>query len=200
MRRDYADMPTSELAARLGLTIEQMWRKAAILGVKKSARYRRTGHSGCIRPGEWRGQVTEFKKGMAPHNKGKQFSAGGRAPETQFRVGHLPHNTVPVGTVVTDSNGYLKKKITDNRNRRDWQFLHLLVWRAAHGPAPAGHVVIFRDGDKRNVALGNLECISRAENMRRNTIHRYPPALKQTIRAAAKLRRTIEEYSNEKQN
>ena len=76
--------------------------------------------------------------------------------------------------------------------------MHLLVWRAAHGPAPAGHAVIFRDGDKRNVALSNLECVSRAENMRRNSIHRYPPELKKTIRAAAKLRRTIEEYDNEK--
>lgn len=55
----------------------------------------------------------------------------------------------------------------------------------------------FRDGDRRNVTLDNLECVSRAENMRRNTIHRYPPELKQAIRAVAKLRRTL---SAEKEN
>lgn len=110
LRRDYADTPTSELAARLGLTIEQVWSKAQRLGIKKSARYRRSSHSGCARPGERRGQATEFKKGAAPHNKGRKFSAGGRSAETRFRPGCAPHNTVAVGTVVTDCDGYLKKR------------------------------------------------------------------------------------------
>ena len=197
LRRDYADTPTSELAARLGLTIEQVWSKAQRLGIKKSARYRRSSHSGCARPGERRGQATEFKKGAAPHNKGRKFSAGGRSAETRFKAGDLPHNTAPIGAVTTDDYGYLKKKITNNRNRFDWRFVHRLVWEAAHGPVPTGHVVAFRDGDRRNVTLDNLECVSRAENMRRNTIHRYPPELKQAIRAVAKLRRTL---SAEKEN
>ena len=200
VRRDYADTPTCELAARLGLTIKQVWSKAHSLGIKKSSRYRHSSHSGRFRPGDRRGQATRFKQGMTPHNKGKRYSPGGRSAETQFKPGHPSYNTAPVGTVVTNDDGYLKKKIADNGNRHDWQFLHILVWQAAHGPRPAGHVVIFRDGDKRNVALGNLECISRAENMRRNTIQRYPPELKQTIRAAAKLRRTIEEHDHEKQD
>ena len=193
MRRDYADTPTSELAVRLGLAIHQVWGKAQRLGLKKSARYRRSSHSGCIRPGERRGRATEFKKGMIPRNKGKKYNPGGRCAETQFRPGHIPHNTVPVGTIVTDCDGYLKKKIANNRNRFDWRFLHRLVWEAANGPPPRGSVILFRDGDKRNVALGNLACVSRAESMRRNSIQRYPAELKQTIRAAAKLRRTISE-------
>ena len=35
MRRDYADTPTSELAARLGLAIHQVWCKAQRLELKK---------------------------------------------------------------------------------------------------------------------------------------------------------------------
>lgn len=193
LRRDYADTPTIKLAARLGLAIHQVWGKAQRLGLKKSLQYRRSSHSGCIRPGERRGQATAFKKGMIPHNKGKKFSARGRTAETQFKPGDMPHNTVPVGTIVTDCDGYLKKKIANNRDRHDWKFLHRLVWEAKNGPVPRGCVIVFSDGNKRNVALGNLACISRAENMRRNSIQRYPSELKKAIRAAAKLRRTISE-------
>ena len=193
LRRDYADMPTSELAVRLGLAIHQVWGKAQRLRLKKSLQYRRSSHSGRIQPGERRGQATAFKKGMTPHNKGKQVGTSGRSAETQFKPGNAPHNTVPVGTIVTDCDGYLKKKIANNRNRHDWQFLHRLVWEAKNGPPPRGCVIVFRDENKRNVALGNLACISRAENMRRNSIQRYPSELKKAIRAAAKLRRAISE-------
>lgn len=193
MRRDYADTPTSELASRLGVTIKQVWSKAQTLGLQKSARYRRSSYSGRFRPGERRGKPTEFQKGSTPHNKGQRVVTSGRSAETQFSPGNVPHNTVPVGTAVTDCDGYLKKKIADNRNRFDWQFVHRLVWEAANGPVPRGCVIVFRDGDRRNVALSNLECVSRAENMRRNSIHRYPPELKQAMRAVGKLRRTISE-------
>ncbi|MCP5428569.1 MAG: HNH endonuclease [Chromatiaceae bacterium] len=52
---------------------------------------------------------------------------------------------------------------------------------------------MFRNGDKRDIRLANLELISRSENMRRNQIHRYPPELKQVMQLAGKLRRAIDE-------
>ena len=94
---------------------------------------------------------------------------------------------------MTDSYGYLRKKIVNNRGRFGWRFLHHLVWEAAHGPLPAGHIVMFKDGDRQNCRLDNLACISKRGNMRRNTIQRYPVALKKAIRAVAKLNKTIEE-------
>ena len=197
LRRAYADTPTVELAARLGLSIKQIHEKSRSLGLKKSARYRKTRHSGCAQPGERRGRATEFKPGQAPHNKGKKFEAGGRSAETRFKAGCRPANTVPIGTVVTDSYGYLRKKIA-NRGRLGWRVLHHLVWEAAHGPLPAGHIIAFKDGDRRNVALDNLACISQAGNMRRNSIQRYPVALKKAIRQVAKLNKAIEESSHEK--
>lgn len=200
LRRAYANTPTRELAARLGLTIRQVYNKTRLLGLKKSARYRKTRHAGCPQPGERRARATEFKPGQAPHNKGKAFNPGGRSAETRFKAGCRPANTVPVGTVVTDSYGYLKQKIADSRGRFGWRFLHHLVWEAAHGPLPAGHIIMFKDGDRRNVALDNLACISQSDNMRRNTIQRYPVALKKAIRAVAKLNKTIEESKHEKQD
>lgn len=200
LRRAYADTPTAELAARLGLTVNQVYDKARLLGIKKSAAYKKTGHAGCFLPGEQRGRATEFKPGQAPHNKGKKFNAGGRSAEHRFKAGHRPANTAPVGTVVTDSYGYLKQKIAKNRGRHGWQFVHRLVWEAAHGPLPADHIIVFKDGNKRNVALANLACISRTENMARNSIQRYPDELKKTIRIVAKLNKTIEDSNHEKQD
>ena len=202
--RAYPDTPTDELAGRLGLTITQVYNKVRLLGIKKSARYKKTRHSGCCLPGERRGRATEFKPGLVPHNKGKKFNAGGRSAETRFKAGCVPANTVPVGTVVTDSYGYLKKKIADNRGRHGWRLLHVLVFEAAHGPLPKGHIVMFKDGDRQNVQLDNLACISKQANMRRNSIQRYPKALKKAIRALAKLNKTIdktiEESNHEKQD
>ncbi|HHN3384918.1 HNH endonuclease, partial [Pseudomonas aeruginosa] len=42
--------------------------------------------------------------------------------------------------------------------------------------------------------------ITRAERMRRNSIHRYPPELKSAIRVISKLKRTIQEVEHEEQD
>jgi hypothetical protein len=79
--------------------------------------------------------------------------------------------------------------------------VHILLWQEHNGQVPAGHCVCFVDGNKQHVALDNLELITRAERMRRNTIHRYPPELKDAIRTVAKLKRTIKEIErDEEQN
>nr|WP_288356107.1 HNH endonuclease signature motif containing protein [uncultured Pseudomonas sp.] len=84
--------------------------------------------------------------------------------------------------------GYLQRKVTDTGYPpRDWKGVHILLWEEAHGPVPSGHCLAFRDGNKRNITLENLELITRAERMRRNTIHRYPPELKGAIRTLGRL-------------
>jgi len=59
---------------------------------------------------------------------------------------------------------------------------------------------VFRDRNPQHIELDNLELVTRAENMRRNTIHRYPPELKSTIRQLSKLKRAISEATSEKQD
>ena len=189
LRRDYPDTPTRELAARLGLTIKQVYHKARCMNLKKSAAFRTTIESGCFRTGHKIGLSNRFQVGNAPFNKGRAYHAVGRSAETHYRAGHIPHNTMPTGAVMTDSSGYLKQKIADNH----WEYVHRLVWEKAHGPIPDGHIVIFKDGDKSHIALDNLACISQRENMQRNAIHRYPDELKKTILAVAKLNKIIED-------
>lgn len=96
---------------------------------------------------------------MAPWNKGKKgVTCGGK--ETQFGKGRKPWNYRPVGSERTNVDGYVEIKIADPKT---WKAKHVLLWEAAHGPIPKGHVVIFADGNKQNVTLENLLLLSRRE-------------------------------------
>lgn len=50
-------------------------------------------------------------------------------------------------------NGYMRATAGDRAP------LHAVIWTEANGPLPAGHVVMFKDNDKRNFALSNLACM-----------------------------------------
>ena len=193
--RLYPDTLTSDIARQLGRPREHIYSKALRLGLRKSAAFLASTASGRLRPGSAIGLDGRFKKGLVPHNKGvKGWDAGGRSRATQFKKGQTPHTWVPIFTEVVDADGYLRVKLTDNGNRFDWHFVHVLLWEDAHGPIPTGHVVVFKNNDRSRVVLDNLECISRQELCRRNSIHRYPPELRQVIRLAGKLKRTIEAH------
>ena len=61
---------------------------------------------------------------------------------------------------------YLRRKVAEPNA---WKFVHIIVWEAAHGPVPPGHIVRFVDGNTTNITPGNLVCITRSENSRRNS-------------------------------
>lgn len=105
------------------------------------------------------GRDGRFPPGQTPHNKGtKGIQMGGK--ETQFKPGTMPWNYKPVGTERTNTDGYVEIKVADPHS---WKGKHLIVWEAEHGLVPAGHVVIFADGNRQNVTLNNLLLVSRRE-------------------------------------
>ena len=139
-----------------------------------------------FKPGHTTGNATSFKKGNIPWNKGIHFVSGGRSAETQFKKGQMSgaaqHNYVPIGTLRISRGGYyLERKMTDDPSLvpvRRWEAVHRMVWQAAHGPIPDGHIVVFRPGMKTvvesEITIDRLECITRAENLRRNGVWRDP--------------------------
>ena len=79
--------------------------------------------------------------------------------------------------------------------------MHRLVWMAANGPLPAGHIVVFKPGRRTTeleaITLDAVELISRAENMRRNSVHQLPPELARLVQLRGVLIKTINRKAKE---
>lgn len=197
----YADTPMPELVRLFGRARCAIYGKASMLGLARSEEFMASEHACRLRAEDNPGIEHRFKAGQTPWNKGLSFDCGGRSVETRFAPGSMPHNNVPVGTERVTDDGIRQRKVRDDGPaHRRWKSVHSLIWEEAHGEIPPGHLVVFRDRNTKNIQLDNLELVSRAENMRRNTIHRYPPELKSTIRQLSKLKRAISEVAHEKQD
>lgn len=177
----YPHTRTTDLAAQLGAPLDLVYRKAQSMGLKKSKEFQATDKSGRILVGGKLGKASQFAPGQKPWNAGlKGYHPGGRSVDTQFKpgelVGQAAHNWVPVGTYrIAAKDNYLQRKTSDaGLGHKDWTSVHRLVWEAAHGPVPDGHVVVFLPGRKTTVleliTLDAVECITRTDLMRRNTI------------------------------
>lgn len=148
-----------------------------------------------------RGSATRFKPGHATWNKGISWNAGGRSAETRFKKGRPASeafNYAPIGSHRVTKDGYLEEKITDDPNispSRRWVAVHRLIWESANGPIPAKHIVVFKPGmrtiNPEEITIEKVECISRAENMRRNSYHQYGPEIASLIQLRGAIARQI---------
>ena len=154
IRSNYIGVGNQELADRVNTAFGTTYTRKQICAYKKNH-------------GLTSGLTGRFEKGCVSHNKGKKGQCAAGSEKGWFAGGHTPHNKLPVGTVLTKTDGYLWRKIGEGS--RDWRQEHRLVWEAANGPVPKGHVLIFKDNDKMNCALDNLALISLAENAQMNT-------------------------------
>jgi len=178
LARIYPDTSTADVAERLGFTVAQIRRKAYALGVHKTPEFLRAKLADAGRKSVESCRHKQFKQGHIPWNKGKSHPASGRAVETQFKIGSRPPGWRPIGAERVTKEGYLQRKMTDTgESWRDYVPVHHIVWFDAGREIPPGHALIFRDGDKRNFALENLELITRAELMNRNSYHNYGPEI-----------------------
>lgn len=197
LRALYADYGAAECAFVLGRTARQVYNKANAMGLRKSPEWiaeRARLHSLYpLHPA----RQHRFQPGHATWNKGmKGLQIGGES--TRFVPGNRPHTWQPVEHEVV-RDGQLWRKVTDEHrgaeSRRNFRPVSVLVWEAAHGPVPAGHVVRFRDGLATTVAaeitIERLELITRAENMARNSYHRYPKEVAALIQLRGALNRKI---------
>lgn len=193
----YADERTADLARELGLRASQVYQHAKRMGIKKSAAFLSSGLSGRLVYGHERGGATRFKKGQPSHNKGlrRPGYAPGRMAETQFKKGQAPHTTVPVGTEVL-RGGYVWIKVRDDLtpSRKNWLSKHQHLWEQANGPVPDGHIVRFKDNDRTNLALENLECVSRAEHVVSRGLHTLPADVVKVHILRGHIRRQINKH------
>ncbi|TDX30805.1 HNH endonuclease [Modicisalibacter xianhensis] len=141
-----------------------------------------------------------FEKGQKPWNKGTHFSPPG-SEKGRFKKGQRPHTWVPIGTERVSKDGILERKVTDAGPAKDhFCSVHSIIWEERHGPIPEGHIVRFKSDDKRNFDDDNLELVSRAENMQRNSYHRYGPEIAQLYQLKGALSRKINRRSRDLEN
>lgn len=200
LRERYPDTPTEDLATLFGRNVRTVYAKASGLGLKKSPAYLASPAAGRLRKRDTRGLPTRFKPGMTPWNKGTNYDAGGRSPETRFKPGTLNGRAKrlyrKIGSERICADGYLERKVTHRGvGSQRWKGVHLILWEEHHGPVPEGFAVCFVNGDKRDIRIENLELVSRQDLMRRNTIHRFPAELVSAIQLHNGLKRRIAKRS-----
>jgi len=195
LRRTFPHTDTATLAQQLRRTYTSTCGRAAKLGLHKSAaylaRHRRTGANRL----RTCGAPFRFQPGHVSANKGlrRPGYAPGHMKETQFKKGGLPRNYMPVGSTRT-CDGYVYVKVADVRYvpyTVNWLPLHIIEWERVNGPLPAGHALAFRNHDRTDLRLENLECITRRELMARNSVHNLPAPLKQTVQLLGALNRQL---------
>ena len=102
----------------------------------------------------------------------------------------------PALTERTDRDGYVKIK----NDAGKWIGKQKYLYEQIYGKVPAGHIVIFLDGDKNNFALDNLAVITRNEHLRLSEygLQLKDPALTQIGIAIAKHRIILSSKINAK--
>ena len=179
--RMFPTYSAGEIAAELGVTVATVHRRANLLGLRKSK--------------GWRAERTARRWLEGRHETSRA------SVETRFnpvRPSSAARNYIPIGALRVTNEGSLERKVTDDPRlapARRWVAVARLVWEAAHGPIPSGHVVRFRDGMhttvESDITPDRLECITRRENMRRNSIHNYPQPIPQLVQLRGALNRKI---------
>ena len=104
----------------------------------------------------------KFRKGQAPHNKGKKMpkEVYEKVKHTMFAKGNVPPNHRPVGSERISKDGYIEVKVAEPNK---WRLKQRVVYEEAKGKIPEGCPIIFLDGNKRNFDIDNLRCITRSE-------------------------------------
>jgi hypothetical protein len=201
MRREFPHKSSKIVAGMLHRSLSSVQGRATTLGLHKTTEYLQQCSAECGRQvsSHPRSIATRIPKGTVPPNKGLRRPGWhtGRMQEGWFRKGHKnennPHFERSIGALRVNADGYLERKVrNDLRGSQRWKAEHVLVWQAEHGPVPRGHIVVFKDRDKTRITPENLECITLAENMRRNTIHvRRSPEIKEAIYGLIAVKRLI---------
>lgn len=112
-----------------------------------------------------------FKKGQTSFNKGKKWneymSKEGQinSRKTCFKKGQVPINHREVGSERINVDGYWEIKVAEPNK---WKLKHRVIYEKEHGEIPKDSKIIFADGNKNNLELSNLICVSHAEELHMN--------------------------------
>ena len=146
-----------------------------------------------------------FKKGSIPFSKGKKQTdyaspeAIERMKKGQFKNGHKPHNTNEIGyeTFRSDKSG---RNYIFIKTETGMRLKQVHIWEQANGKVPKGHKVVFKDGNTMNCNIDNLELLSNAQLLERNSLNNYPKDIIEIIRIKSKINKQIRNYESRRED
>ncbi len=141
-----------------------------------------------------------IKQGANPPNKGKKLhefvSPEGieRSSATRFKPGNIPPNTKADYVITTrpDKRGVPYQFIRVSLAK--WMPLHRYNWQTVNGPIAPKMKLIFKDGDTMNCDVSNLELMTYADLMRRNSVHNLPKPLAEIVQLRGAIQRQINKH------
>ena len=195
VKQNYSDKYTKEIAAAINRSERAVYQAAINLNVRKSPEFIKISLEREAEKLKVLGAASRFKPGNISHNKGQKMSKElyERVKVSMFKKGNEPHNMKYDGHERLDpKDGYIYIRISKGK----YVLKHRLIWEQHNGPIPKGNIIIFKDKNKYNLNIDNLQMITKRENMQRNTVTKYPLELQQLIKLNNKLKTTLHEKQN----
>ena len=93
-----------------------------------------------------------------------------------------------IWTGSTKSNGYGSVLVSVDFGV---DYVHRASYREFIGEIPPGMFVVFKDKNRQNICIENLEVIDRVEHIRRNHIQNLPQELKEVVHIKKSITRKI---------
>lgn len=185
---NYPFMYAKDISKELGMTLSAVYNYAFSLNLKKDVSFRSMELQRQADRLKSNGVAHRFLKGQTPPNKGQKMTKEvyDKVKPTMFKKGQRPVNWKPDGSERIDVDGYTLIKVNGK-----FVLKHKYVWEQVNGPMPKGHAIIFKDRNKTNFNIENLECITRQELMLKNTIHNYPSDIVGVIKILKNLKKKI---------
>jgi hypothetical protein len=194
VKLNYSDKYTKEIAAAIDRSERAVYQAAINLNLRKSPDFIKISLEREAEKLKVLGAASRFKPGNISHNKGQKMSKEmyEMVKVSMFKKGNEPHNMKYDGHERKDKDGYVYVRIA----KAKYVLKHRYVWEQQNGPIPKGNIIIFKDRDKSNIKIDNLQMITKLENMQRNTVTKYPLELQKLIKLNNKLKTTLHEKQN----
>jgi hypothetical protein len=195
VKHNYSDKYTKEIAAVINRSERAVYQAAINLNVRKSPEFIKISLERESEKLKVLGANTRFKPGNISHNKGQKMSKDvyEMVKVSMFKKGNEPHNMKYDGHErICAKDGYIYVRISKGK----YVLKHRLIWEQHNGLIPKGNIIIFKDKNKYNLDINNLQMITKRENMLRNTVTKYPLELQQLIKLNNKLKTTLHEKQN----
>lgn len=190
----YPNMFAEDVAKLFNCRVRSVYNLASQMKVKKSIEWQRQELQRQAVRLKIAGKEGRFKPGQIPANKGQKMDSEQyeKCKVTMFTTGHKPHNIKWNGYERVSKDGYTEVRVAE----KIFKLKHRIIWEQTYGPIPDGMIIIFKDKNKQNFDIANLEMITKQESIARNRMTNYPPKLRNLIKLNNKLKKKL----NEKQN